>query len=127
MPSESGVTSSSSLIVDVARKDAGLHGRAERDHFIGIQIGVRLRPEERLDRRAHQRDARGSAHHHHFIDLLRREPASSMQSRQRPQRAVDDGRDQTLEKLAADLALVLLPRYSRSIVVSRTNESSSLA
>ena len=41
MPSDSGVTSSSSLILHVARQNAGLHRRAQRDHFVGIQLGVR--------------------------------------------------------------------------------------
>ena len=42
MPSESGVTSSSSCVLDLAREDAGLHGGAQRDDFIGIQFGMRL-------------------------------------------------------------------------------------
>ena len=72
MPSDSGVTSSSNLFVDGARKYAGLHRGAERDHFIRIQLGVRLGAEQFFDRRAHQRDARRSAHHHHFVDLIHR-------------------------------------------------------
>ena len=73
MPSESGVTSSSNLSSTVAGEDAGLHGRAQRDHFIGIQFGVRLRAEQLFDGVAHQRDARRSAHQDHFIDLLDRD------------------------------------------------------
>ena len=73
MPSESGVTSSSSWSSTVARENAGLHRRAQRDHFVGIQFGVRLGAEQHFDRAAHQRNARGSAHQHHFIDLLHRD------------------------------------------------------
>ena len=50
MPSESGVTSSSSLILDVARENTGLHRRAQRDHFVRIQLGVRPGAEQHFDR-----------------------------------------------------------------------------
>ena len=50
MPSESGVTSSSSLIFNFAAEDARLHGRAQRDHFIGIQFRVRTCAEQHFDR-----------------------------------------------------------------------------
>ena len=46
MPSESGVTSSSSrsssASLDGAGQDVGLHRRAQRHHFVGVQLGVRL-------------------------------------------------------------------------------------
>ena len=45
IPSESGVTSSSSWFSTVPAEDAGLHGCAQRDYFIGIQFGVWPRAE----------------------------------------------------------------------------------
>ena len=59
------------LVLHGARQNRRLHGGAERDHFVRIQLGVRLGAEQVFDRRAHQRNARRSAHHHHFVDLIR--------------------------------------------------------
>ena len=45
MPSDSGVTSSSSRSLVACRaagQNLGLHRRAQRHHFVGIQFGVRL-------------------------------------------------------------------------------------
>ena len=58
------------LVLDRAGQNRRLHRRAQRDHFVRIQLGVRLGAEQTFDRRAHQRNARRSAHHHHFVDLL---------------------------------------------------------
>ena len=61
-----------------AGKDVGLHGCAKGDHFVGIELGVRLfaaraEVEEIVDQRAHRGDARGAADENHFIDLLGRD------------------------------------------------------
>ncbi len=70
MPSDRGVTSSSNLSSTCARKDAGLNRRAQRDHFVRIQFGVRLGAEQRFHRLPDQRDPRRPAHQHNFVDLL---------------------------------------------------------
>ena len=108
MPSDSGVTSSSSLSSTSPERIAGLDRGAERDHFVRIQFGVRLGAEQLFDRGAHQRNARGSADHHHFVDLIHRDAGVLDAIAARPERAIDDGRDQLVEQLAIDLALVFL-------------------
>ena len=63
MPSESGVTSSSSMfsVVSGRWRDVCLHRRAERDDFVGIEFGVGFLPrrerEELIGKRGHRRDA----------------------------------------------------------------------
>jgi hypothetical protein len=52
MPSESGVTSSSSMFFGgfgAAAENVGLHGRAEGDDFVGIEFGVRLLAARRFE------------------------------------------------------------------------------
>ena len=48
MPSDSGVTSSSSVSRCTPGQDARLHGRPQRDHLVGIDGRVRLAAEELL-------------------------------------------------------------------------------
>ena len=112
MPSESGVTSSSSMFLGgfrAAAENVGLHGRAERDDFVGIQIGVR-----RCAGTCSSTSLRTSG--------MRVEPPTSTTSSicsgceagvfhrlaHRADGAVDDGLDQLLVLLARDLALVAL-------------------
>ena len=103
MPSDSGVTSSSKLVLDVAGQNAGLHRRAQRDHFVGIQFGVRLGAEQRFHRVAHHGNARRAADHHHFIDLFDCHTGILDAVAARAERAIDNIGDQLLEQLARDL------------------------
>ncbi len=81
-------------------EDARLHRRAQRDHFVGIEIGVRLRAEQRLHRAANHGNARRAADQHHFVNLLDRHARIFDAGAARSKRAVDDIRDQLFEKLA---------------------------
>ena len=61
-----------------AGQNVGLHRRAQRNHFIGIQFNMRLlaarcEMKQIVDQLAHRGNARRSADQHNFIDLLRRE------------------------------------------------------
>ena len=103
MPSESGVTSSSSWSSTVPAENAGLHRRAEGDHFIGIEIGMRAGAEEHFDGAAHHRDAGGAADQHDFIDLLRSDAGVLHAIAAGAEGAVDDVANQVLEQLAGDL------------------------
>ena len=73
MPSDSGVTSSSSISRRPLIEDVGLHGGAERDDFVRIEIAVRRAPEQLGDEPAHERHARRAADEHHFVDVARLE------------------------------------------------------
>jgi hypothetical protein len=74
MPSESGVTSSSSRSFTSPREHARLHGRADRDHLVRVHALVRLLAEELLDDLLHARDARRAADEHDLVDVLRVRP-----------------------------------------------------
>ena len=50
------------VVARAAREHVGLHGRAQRDHLIGIDVGQRGLPERLLDEPAHQRHPRRAAH-----------------------------------------------------------------
>ena len=50
MPSDSGVTSSSSMSCLPLDENVRLNGCAERDDFVGIEFGVRLAPNSFADR-----------------------------------------------------------------------------
>ena len=74
MPSDSGVTSSSSiswpLDLALASQDGGLHGGAVGHGLVGVDALVRLLAvEEVLDQLLHLGDASGSADQHDLVDL----------------------------------------------------------
>ncbi len=56
--------------IAATRQRLGLERRADRDHFVGIDVGKRRATEECLDLAADQRHARGAAHQHHALDIL---------------------------------------------------------
>jgi hypothetical protein len=61
-----------------AGQNVCLHRRAQRDHFVGIELDVRAlaacaEVKEIVDELAHGGDARGAADQHHFVDLLGRD------------------------------------------------------
>ena len=73
IPSESGVTSSSSIFsrgFGTAAKDVGLHGRAESDNFVGIQSGVRFAVKQFFHESANLGNARRSTDQDDFVDLF---------------------------------------------------------
>ena len=83
-----------------------MHGRAQRDDFVGIQIGVRLAVEQIFHERANLRDARRAADQHDFVNLLGLEAGVFQSLLAGTDGAVDDRLDQLLELLARDLAPV---------------------
>ena len=50
-------------------QNAGLNGRAQRHHLIGIDALVRLTTEERLNRLDNLGHAGHAAHQNHFVDI----------------------------------------------------------
>ena len=54
-------------------ENVGLHRGAQRDHFVGIQFGVRLAAEIVLHGVADQRRARGAADQNDFVDFCGRQ------------------------------------------------------
>ena len=89
-------------------ENVGLHRRAQRDHFVGIQVGVRRALELLFDQLANQRNARRAADQHGFVDLLRGEAGIFHRLPDRTDGAIDHRLDELLELLARDLALVAL-------------------
>ncbi len=57
------------MFFHAAFQDIRLDGRSERDHFVGVKLGMRPAAEKLLDHAPHQRHARGTAHEHHFVDI----------------------------------------------------------
>ncbi len=55
-------------------QDVGLHGGAERDDLVGVQLAVRRPAEQLADQPADERDARRAADQHDLVDLRRLEP-----------------------------------------------------
>ena len=73
MPSDSGVTSSSSMSVMPPARMLRLHGRAQRDDLVGVELAVRRLAEELLHAPPHQRHARRAADQHDLVDVGRRQ------------------------------------------------------
>ena len=69
MPSDSGVTSSSSRSLTSPREHAGLDRRADRDDLVRVHALVRLLAEQLLHDLLHLRDARRAADEHDLVDL----------------------------------------------------------
>ena len=59
---------------DPAGQDLGLHRRAERHDFVGIELAMRRLAEELLNALPHERHARRAADQHDLVDLTRGEP-----------------------------------------------------
>ena len=126
MPSDSGVTSSSSMSA-LPEQDIGLHRGAQRDHFVGVQFGVRLAAEQLLDRartsgmRVEPPTSTTSSICSGFeAGVLERLPAW-------PERAVDDRSDQLVEFCARDLALIVLPPVAQVSSLVRIRRDRFLA
>ena len=75
MPSDSGITSSSSQSSPggaVTGQQVGLDRGAQRHHLVRVDVRVRAGLEELGDRAAHVRHARRAADHHHAVDVVDR-------------------------------------------------------
>ena len=66
-PSESGVTSSRSDVLDVAGQNAGLDRRPDGDHLVRVDALVRLLARQRAHQILDHRHARGAADQDHLI------------------------------------------------------------
>ena len=58
-------------VFHAAFENVRLHGGAERDHFIGIQLAMRAAAKIIAHGFAHKRNARGAADENDFVDLFR--------------------------------------------------------
>ena len=76
MPSDSGVTSSSSMSLTSPAQHAALDRGADRHHLVRVDALVRLLAEEVLDQLLDRRDAGRAADQHDLVDVLGVEPAS---------------------------------------------------
>jgi hypothetical protein len=83
-------------------EDVGLHGGAERHHFVRIQLAVRAAAEQLFDFAAHQRNPGRPADQDDFVDLRRLESGVGQRLTAWPERALDDRCNQRLELGAAD-------------------------
>ena len=109
MPSDSGVTSSSSTSFDVALQHAGLDGRADGHDFVGVDALVRLLAEEALHDLLHLGHARHAADQNHFVDLAWRSmPASLSACLHGSMVRCDRGRRRALELGARELHVEML-------------------
>ena len=90
-------------VLHVALEHAGLHGRADRHHFVGVDALMRLLAEELLDDFLHLRHAGHAADQHHFVDLARRHARVLERLAARFDRALDQIVDQRLEFGAREL------------------------
>jgi hypothetical protein len=57
----------------VAGQHVGLHGGAQRDHLVRVEVGQRLLLEVLGHGALHLRHARGAADHHHALDVVHRQ------------------------------------------------------
>ena len=79
------------------------NGRAEGNHFIGIQ-SVWLVAEQLFHKSANFRDARGTADEDYFVNLFGLEAGIFQRLLAGADGAVDDGPDKLFELLTRDLA-----------------------
>ena len=106
MPSDSGITSSSSSWPSLALPASALAwiGRAQGHHLVGVDVGehahVTLFAEELADRAAHRRHARGAADHDHAEHVAALHAGVAQHLAQRGQRALEQRPRQRLELLA---------------------------
>ena len=78
-------------VLHFAAQHAALNRRPHRDYFIRIDALVRLLPAEQIFHDLHHpRYARGAAHQHHFVYLVRRYPRVGKRLLGRPDGALQD-------------------------------------
>ena len=78
-------------------ENVGLHGGAERDDLVRIQLAVRRPAEQLADQPAHERNAGRAADQHDFVDLRGLQAGVRERLPARLERALDDRPDQRLE------------------------------
>ena len=83
--------------LDAGIENVGLHRRAERDDFIGIQLAVRRAAEIIADGFADQRNARRAADQHDFVHVFCGELGVGQRLAHRLHRAGDDWLDEFVE------------------------------
>jgi hypothetical protein len=108
MPSESGVTSSSSMSLTSPLEHAALHRGADRDHLVGVDPLARLLAEEILDQLLDRRHARLAADEHHLVDLPGLEAGVGDRLLAGADRAPDQVFDQLLELGPRELQVEVL-------------------
>ena len=108
MPSESGVTSSSSRSFTSPASTPAWIGRADGHDFVGVDALVRLLAEELLDDLLHLRNARRTADQHDFVDLRRVDAGIGKRLLGRADRLLQQVVDELLELRARQLHLQVL-------------------
>ena len=103
MPSDSGVTSSSSTSLTSPVEHAALDGRADRHDFVRIDALVRLLAEELAHQLLDLRHARRAADQHDLVDLRRVDAGVGQRLLHRRHRALQQIVDQLLELGARQL------------------------
>ena len=98
-------------------QDVGLHGGAERDDLVGVQLAVRRPAEQLADQATDERDARRAADEHDLVDLRRAELGVGERLTARLERAVDDRPDERVELRARDPLAVAADTNLRFLAV----------
>ena len=86
-----------------AIKNIGLDSCAERDDFIGVQLGVWLAAEKFLHSAPNERRARGATDEHDFVHVRGLKPRVGKRLLDRAHGAVNDRADERLERAAREL------------------------
>ena len=107
------------LVVRGCWREYRLHRRAQRNHFIRIQIGVRSPPEQILYQLPYFRNSRRAPDQHDFINLRRLQASIFQRLLARTHGAVNDGLKQLLERLPRDFALITFPAGQLDIELHR--------
>ena len=102
MPSDSGVTSSSSMSRLPVTRMSACTAAPSATTSSGFSSVCGRRAEQLLDGPPDQRDPRRAADHHHLVDLPRLERRVGKRRAAGHERPLDDGRDQPLELRAVD-------------------------
>ena len=89
-------------------EDVGLHGGAERDDLVGVQLAVRRPAEQLADQAPDERDARRAADQDDLVDLRRLEARVGERLPARLERAIDDRTNQRFELGAGEPLAVQL-------------------
>ena len=108
MPSDSGVTSSSSTSLTSPVEHAALDRRADRDDFVRVDALVRLLAEELAHQLLDLRHARRAADEHDLVDLLRVDAGVGQRLLHRRHRPLQQVVDELFELRARQLHLQVL-------------------
>ncbi len=106
MPSDSGVTSSSSMSVMPPARICACTAAPSATTSSGLSWLCGVLPKSSCTRLPHQRHPGGAAHQHHLVDVGRRQAGVGQRLPARPQRAGHERLDEPLELGPRDLAPV---------------------